>query len=309
MTEVRDLLELLDRVWGEAPMLMGAAHLVVDGQQVLSLHEVPGIDLEARRTGGWIEAQVTVARGVRIAAPVHLCLGLLAPRGEQRVRMGVILEEGSAAELLAHCVFPEARQAAHRMEAELELRAGAELHYREAHFHGPWGGVEVTPRARIRLGPDARLTSDFTLTTGRVGRLTMDYRIEVGERAVAEVMTRVFGHASDAIAIRDALILEGEGARGLLKSRVALEDEARSSVVSVAEGNAPGARGHVDCLEIVRGAAHAEAEPIVRVNHPLAKVTHEAAVGTVDQRQLETLMAHGLDPDEAVDVVITGALR
>jgi hypothetical protein len=38
-------------------------------------------------------------------------------------------------------------------------------------------------------------------------------------------------------------------------------------------------------------------------------VTHEAAVGTVDQKQLETLMAHGLTPDEAVDVVISGLLR
>jgi Fe-S cluster assembly scaffold protein SufB len=45
------------------------------------------------------------------------------------------------------------------------------------------------------------------------------------------------------------------------------------------------------------------------VEHPLAKITHEAAVGTVDQKQLETLMAHGLAPEQAVDVIITGMLR
>ena len=65
----------------------------------------------------------------------------------------------------------------------------------------------------------------------------------------------------------------------------------------------------MDCLEIVRDRAVARAEPIVEVSHPLAKVTHEAAVGTVDQRQLETLMAHGLSPDEAVEVIVTGMLR
>jgi Fe-S cluster assembly scaffold protein SufB len=53
----------------------------------------------------------------------------------------------------------------------------------------------------------------------------------------------------------------------------------------------------------------ARAEPIVEVSHPLAKVTHEAAVGTVDQNQLETLMARGLSPEEAIDVIVTGILR
>ena len=34
-----------------------------------------------------------------------------------------------------------------------------------------------------------------------------------------------------------------------------------------------------------------------------------AVIGSVDQKQLETLMAHGLTPDEAVDVIIMGLLR
>ena len=65
----------------------------------------------------------------------------------------------------------------------------------------------------------------------------------------------------------------------------------------------------MDCLELVRDRALARAEPIVEVSHALAKVTHEAAVGTVDQKQLETLMAHGLTPEQALDVIITGILR
>jgi uncharacterized protein len=48
--------------------------------------------------------------------------------------------------------------------------------------------------------------------------------------------------------------------------------------------------------------------PIVSVTHPQAKVTHEAAIGSVDKHQLETLMAHGLAPDEAVDVIVKGML-
>ncbi|HEX6173518.1 MAG TPA: SufD family Fe-S cluster assembly protein [Candidatus Binatia bacterium] len=53
----------------------------------------------------------------------------------------------------------------------------------------------------------------------------------------------------------------------------------------------------------------AQAIPIVKVTHPLAKVTHEAAIGSIDQKQLETLMAHGLTPEQAVEVVVAGLLR
>jgi Fe-S cluster assembly scaffold protein SufB len=45
------------------------------------------------------------------------------------------------------------------------------------------------------------------------------------------------------------------------------------------------------------------------VNDDRAKLTHEAAIGSVDKKQVETLMARGLTEDEAVDVVVRGMLR
>ena len=38
-------------------------------------------------------------------------------------------------------------------------------------------------------------------------------------------------------------------------------------------------------------------------------VTHEAAIGSIDRKQTETLMAKGLDEDEAVDVIVRGILK
>jgi hypothetical protein len=64
----------------------------------------------------------------------------------------------------------------------------------------------------------------------------------------------------------------------------------------------------VDCKEIVQDEGQARAVPVVDVKHPKAHVTHEAAIGSVDNKQLETLMAHGLDEDEATDLIIEGLL-
>jgi Fe-S cluster assembly scaffold protein SufB len=59
----------------------------------------------------------------------------------------------------------------------------------------------------------------------------------------------------------------------------------------------------------VQGHAQASAIPIVRVFHPEAKVTHEAAIGSVDKKELETLMARGLSPEQAIEMIVSGILR
>ncbi|HEX6230482.1 MAG TPA: SufD family Fe-S cluster assembly protein [Actinomycetota bacterium] len=65
----------------------------------------------------------------------------------------------------------------------------------------------------------------------------------------------------------------------------------------------------MDCAEIVRGKATASNTPHVVVRNDRAHVTHEAAIGTVNRKELETLMARGLDEDDAVDVIVRGMLR
>ncbi|MCX7680481.1 MAG: SufD family Fe-S cluster assembly protein, partial [Anaerolineae bacterium] len=67
--------------------------------------------------------------------------------------------------------------------------------------------------------------------------------------------------------------------------------------------------GHMDCTEIVRDAAVARNIPTVVVRNDRARVTHEAAIGSVGRKELETLMARGLSEDEAVDIIIRGMLR
>jgi hypothetical protein len=64
----------------------------------------------------------------------------------------------------------------------------------------------------------------------------------------------------------------------------------------------------VDCKEIVQNEGSARAVPIVDVKHPKAHVTHEASIGSVDSKQLQTLMSRGLSEDEAVELIIQGLL-
>jgi len=46
----------------------------------------------------------------------------------------------------------------------------------------------------------------------------------------------------------------------------------------------------------------------MRVTDHRAKITHDAAIGTVDKKELETLMTRGLDEEAAVDIIVQGML-
>jgi Fe-S cluster assembly scaffold protein SufB len=311
ISELKELLNAFDETDTDKRIFENRdiAHLAASGHKILSMRNVEGLEVDARESLTGISARVIVKKGLKIKNPVHLCFGVLHKKGTQRIKINVRLEKDSYAHFIAHCIFPKAEKVKHVMDAVIEIGEDAEMRYSETHYHGLYGGIEVIPKAVVRVNRKGRYFTDFNLTTGRVGILFIDYNVETGERAIAELTARVFGHANDNIKIKEKIVLSGRDSRGLIKTRIALEDEAMAEVTGVTEGNAEGARGHVDCMEIVKDRAVARAIPIVNVTHPLAKVTHEAAIGSVDKRQMETLMAHGLTPEEAVDVIVKGILR
>ncbi len=101
--------------------------------------------------------------------------------------------------------------------------------------------------------------------------------------------------------------LNGVESRGLAKSRIVLTEQAFAEVLGEVIGNGAHSRGHIDYMEIVQGKqVVASVLPRLKVVDDTAKLTHEAAIGSVDKKQVETLMARGLTEQEAVDVLVKG---
>lgn len=311
MSDLNDLRRTLPIVGAEPSILDDTriAHVVAHGHHILSRRTVPGLRVETEETPDAIVGKLIVEAGVQIAQPIHMCFGLAHPTEVQQIIIDVQICEGAQARVLSHCLFPVAQAAQHRMQATIDIEPGASLTYTEGHYHGPHGGMQVLPHATIKIGKGAQYFSDFSLLSGSVGSLDIDYLVDVEEDGIAELTAKIFAHKTDRITLREAVMLRGERSRGLIKTRVVLEDEAFAEITGITEAHARGARGHVDCMEVVQGQAHASAIPIVRVFHPEAKVTHEAAIGSVDKKELETLMARGLTPEQAVELIVSGILR
>jgi Fe-S cluster assembly scaffold protein SufB len=275
----------------------------------LARSEVAGIRLDVQERATGIGARIVVDPDTRPERPVHLCFGMLSAEGTQEIEAAFEIGAGADVRFITHCTFPRATRVRHAMDADIRVGRAASMEYTEGHYHGPHGGIEVLPRARIAVAEAGSFRSTFSLVRGRVGTLRIGYDVTVGRDALAELITKAFGRADDRVCLDEVLHLDGEGARGIMKTRIAVRDQAISEVSTTAEGNAAFARGHMDCAEIVRGRATASNTPHVVVRNDRAHVTHEAAIGTVNRKELETLMARGLDEDDAVDVIVRGMLR
>jgi len=284
------------------------ARLEVHENHVVGRHLVPGLEVDTDEREDGIEARIRVKSGAKIERPVHLCFGMLPEKGVQRIILDLDVEEDASAQVLAHCTFPNAVEVEHRMEARIHIGPGAHYSYYERHVHGPSGGVQVIPKATVELGERGRFKTEFDLIKGRVGEMEIDYDAVCQAHSVLEMMARVSASGQDKVRIHEKARLAGEAARAALTTNIALRDDAHAEVFNTLIADGPRSRGHVDCKEIVQDRAVAKAVPIVEVHEASAHVTHEAAIGSVDSKQLQTLLSRGLTEDEAVDLIIEGML-
>lgn len=285
------------------------AHLTVHHDEVLGMRAVPGLNIKTVKIENGLDIKLALDSGVWIDKQVHLCFGMFPEKGIQRIVMDIDIGAGSRISLLAHCIFPFAVDVQHIMDAKIKIGEGAKYRYFEKHVHSPRGGVKVVPAAKVEVGAKAEFKTEFELVKGRVGLIDIDYETSGAENSVIEMLARIGGYGNDIIKVRETAHLNGENARGALTSKIAVRENARADIHNRLTASAPYARGHVDCKEIVQDNAVATAVPVVEVNHPKAHVTHEAAIGSVDNKQLETLMSRGMSEDDAVDLIIKGMLR
>jgi Fe-S cluster assembly scaffold protein SufB len=286
------------------------ASLVVHESRVLSANQVEGIRLKSEQKKQGVAIELTVEEGRKIKYPVYLCFGILPKEGLQDIDLKMDIQDNTEVSIIAHCIFPNAVNIIHKMDADIKIGNNAKFYYSEIHYHGDYGGIKVIPKAKIEVGEKGEFQNTFSLIEGRVGKLDIDYEITCAAKSVVEIVAKVYGKEDDVIKMFDRVNLNGEGARSLIKTRVVPTDRSWSEVTGETYANAAYTRGHMDCMEVVIGKqAIAKSIPILVATNDKAKVTHEAAIGSIDKKQMQTLMSRGLDEDEAVDVIVKGILR
>lgn len=292
--------ELLDKQYGS---------LVVNGTDVLYKNLIDGIELEIlERTEEILKVRLTVKDGFDYPHPVHMCFGMAKKSGLQRIESEYVIGNNARLKVLTHCAFPDPEGVRHEMQGRINIGENSFMEYVEQHYHSDSGEITVAPVSVINVGKGSVYRSDFIMKNGRVGVLDIDYTAFLDEKASVMMNSRIFGKDDDKIKIREAINLNGDHSNALIKSRIAATDNTESEFIGETYGRGAYSRGHIDCTEIVEGNGVVKAVPIVSVSNRTARVTHEAAIGSVDKKQLQTLMSRGVDEDRAIDIIVQGML-
>jgi len=285
------------------------AHLMIHGDEVYSSHLIPGLDLDVQTNGGVVEVYFRMHQGQVFNHPVNICFGIVPEKGKQEIKVDGEIEEDAKLEFLAYCVFPNAIKVEHFMNGRVNIRANSSFHYTEVHYHGDNGGILVKPKVTVSVGENSIYQGNFYLTKGRAGQVDIDFEISTETAGKVDLLAKINASGDDNVRIRESAILKGTNSKGLVRSRIVGRGSSRSEVISEIIALNAGCYGHVDCIETLLEQATAKAIPLVDVQHRLATVTHEAAVGRVNKKQLETIMAKGLSEDEAIEILVGGLLR
>ena len=289
------------------------AWLYVEKGKILSLQKIEGVNIKAKQIKSGVKVYVEVEKGRKIKEPIFLCFEILSPKGKQIVFPEIILRQNSRANILANCIFPEAENILHQMKAKIILEKNARLDYLENHYHGENYGANVQTGFKVQMAENSFFENKFSLIEGSVGKLNINLDLSLEDKAFSQIFTKVIGRGrQDKVEIIDNVFLKGKESRSVLR----MKGVAVNGGNFIFKGNmtageqASRATGHIDCQEIVVGRnSKAVSIPMISVVNPEARITHEASVGKINQKELETLMSRGLSEKEAIDFIIRGRIK
>jgi Fe-S cluster assembly scaffold protein SufB len=286
------------------------AKLLLNFNRISGVEQVEGIILKGREIENGIIADIIVKEGTKHDEPIHLCFGVNKESGVQEIFPRIIAEDNTDVKIQAHCSFPNANGLIHKMFGHFYVGKNCNFEYSETHYHGENSGALVAPVAQMYIGENSIFENNFTLTKGTPGKVKIMIDIYAMKNSVIRSNIKAFGKCrKDSIRIRDAIFLEGENARSVIKMKAAARDGGEVLMYGITEANSPHCNGHVECNEIVLGKGSiCRARPFIRATDPTSSVSHEASLGRFPQKWLDELRAKGLTEEEATNILIEAML-
>ncbi len=260
--------------------------------------------VDANLHGGYF---IRAKKGVKVTEPVQSCLFIKGNGLGQNVHNIVIVEEGAELHVLSGCATAEGTEdAAHLGISEYYVEKGGKLTFTMIHN---WGeNVAVRPRSAGVMAEDSVFVNNYLLLH-KVKDLAMYPTIALnGENAVARFNSVIVAPVGSYVDTGNRLLLNAPNTRGEVIARTLTTG---GTIINrgFIGGHAAPAKGHLECKGLILGNGRIHAIPELDADVDGVELSHEAAVGKIDQAEIEYLMARGLDEDEATSAIVRGFLN
>jgi len=245
--------------------------------------------------------------GVKTEQPIQSCLYIAKDKFSQNVHNVVIAEEGSELHVITGCATaPHLISGLHVGVSEFYVKKGAKLIFTMIH---DWGEeINVRPRTVINVDEGGLIVSNY-ISLKPVGSLQMYPTTYLnGKGAIARFNSILVASKGSFLDVGSKIVLNAPDSRAEIISRAITTGGtiiARGNLI----GKVAGIKAHLECKGLIINDGLMHAIPELQGYVPNVEMSHEAAVGKIDQHEIEYLMARGLDEDEAVSTIVRGFLN
>ncbi len=263
-------------------------------------------EVELDQTHGYF---IRSEAGKKVTMPVQSCLFITTDKIGQKVHNIIIAEEDSELHIITGCSVSHAvNSALHLGVSEFYVKRGAKITFTMIHN---WShGMEVRPRSAVVIEDDGVFVSNYILMTPVKSLQMYPTAYCVGKNARATFQSIVYALGNTKIDLGSRAVLQGEGSRSEIISRVIATDRAKVIARGDVIGEGANAKGHIECRGLMLSdSAEINSIPELKATRKDLDLSHEAAVGRIAEEEIQYLMARGLSEEEATSVIIRGFLN
>ncbi|MCC6013211.1 MAG: SufD family Fe-S cluster assembly protein [Candidatus Verstraetearchaeota archaeon] len=260
---------------------------------------------ELKSTKGYF---IRVAPYVRITQPIQACLYIHSQGLLQAPHNIIIAEEGSEVNIITGCTIgSKVNYGLHIGISEFYVKKNAKVIFTMIHS---WNeGMYVRPRTGVIIEDDGVFVSNYILLKPVRDLQAYPTAYLIGKNAKAKFNSIIYGSQDSIIDLGSRIILMNEGCSGESIFKVVATGNAKVYNRGQIIGQNRNTKGHLECRGMILcPTASIVAIPELVAEHSETELSHEAAIGKLQEEQLNYLMARGIPPDDAIGILVKGFL-
>jgi Fe-S cluster assembly scaffold protein SufB len=245
--------------------------------------------------------------GAKIEFPLQACLYLGREGMIQNVHNVIIAEEGSELHIISGCTSDvHVTEGLHVGISEFYVKDNAKITFTMIHN---WAeNLVVRPRSSTRMGKNAVFMSNYVCMKPVKDIQMYPSSFMEGENGIARYNTVVVAPKGSHLDLGSKAVLKAKGCRAELVART-ISTGGYIASRGMIEGDVPDTKAHLECRGLLLsndGIIYAvpELKGVVQG----VDLSHEAAVGKINEDEIQYLMARGVDADTATALIVRGFL-
>lgn len=251
---------------------------------------------------------IRAKRGVKAEVPIQACLYIKTKNIHQRVHNIIIAEEGASLNIITGCtIAPQIYSGTHIGISEFFIEKNAKVFFTMIHS---WAkDTIVRPRTAALLKENAQFISNY-ISLKEVKNLQMYPMAYLkGKGAVCRFNSILVAPKRTFLDVGSGVLLQSKKTRAEIIAR-ALSSGGKIISRGRIVGEADQSKAHLECKGLIlKKEGEIDAIPELEGKTINSNLSHEAAVGKINEEEIEYLMARGISRDKATAMIIRGFLN